>query len=180
MAERHAAVLAELSELGMAFARDARRDAEAAETAEERARQALVFQRIARSVRQTLALEAKFAREAQQAGRERAELQRREDQRRTAERKERLEARIHGLTWRETEKMDEAEEEEFDELVGDAVYREIVSGTFLTDDLDAQVGRILAAVGYERAPGGGVRRIPPRDEAAEGTSSPEPAFDDSA
>lgn len=169
MVERHAAVLAELSELGMAFARDARRDAEAAETPEERARQALVFQRVARSIRQTLALEAKLTREAQRAGRESAEARRREDGMKAVRRKERLAARIQELTWRERENLSEEEEDELDELASDLIHGESLSETFLTDEIEVQVGRILAAIGYEPAPAGGVRRI----------SCPEPAFESS-
>lgn len=165
MAERHAAVLAELSELGMAFARDARRDAEAAETPEERARQALVFQRVARSIRQSLALEAKLAREAHRAERERAEIQRREDGMKSVRRKERLADRLHDLTWREREDLSEEEEEEFDELVSDAIHSESLSETFLAEELEVQVGRVLTAIGYEPAPGGGVRRISPPERA---------------
>jgi len=62
--ERHAAILAELAEIGMVIARELRAEVETAETPEAKARAVAAFPRIARAVRQTLALETRFRRDA--------------------------------------------------------------------------------------------------------------------
>ena len=79
-AERHLRLLRELAEIGMDIARAVRAEAvadaggEPAPSRFGRAEPGLVFSRIARAVRQTLALEARFAQEVEQA---RAEHERR-------------------------------------------------------------------------------------------------------
>jgi len=63
MAERHARVLARLTEMGLALAERTFEDAEAAETPEARVEQVKAFHTISRSVRQTVALEARLVRQ---------------------------------------------------------------------------------------------------------------------
>ncbi|TAJ72556.1 MAG: hypothetical protein EPO51_02160, partial [Phenylobacterium sp.] len=63
MAERHARVLARLTELGLALAERTFEEAEAAETPEQRVALVKAFHTISRSVRQTVALEARLARQ---------------------------------------------------------------------------------------------------------------------
>jgi hypothetical protein len=63
MAERHGRVLTELSEIGMALARGVKARADEASSLKEAEALALTFHRIARSVRLTLALESRLARE---------------------------------------------------------------------------------------------------------------------
>ena len=169
MAERHGRILAELAELGMGFARQARADAEAAETPEERARAALVFQRVSRAIRQSLALEAKLTRELHRDAREdeaRAALAQRQ---RVNARRRQIRDGVDALIWRETEDMDEDEAEAFDDLIDDAVHEEVASGTLFTDDLADQGGRVLTRLGFTIAPDGAVRRTTPA------APSPEPA-----
>ncbi|MGA0607016.1 hypothetical protein ACO2Q0_13565 [Phenylobacterium sp. VNQ135] len=161
MMERHAAVLAELSELGMAFARDARRDAEAAETPEERARQALVFQRVSRSIRQSLALEARLVRELKRDVRDDADRAAKLERQKVDARRNRIRTGVEALIWRETEDMDEDEEAVFDEQIDDAVHVEVMSDTFFSDDLGDQVGRVLERLGFQVGTDGVVRRVPP-------------------
>lgn len=176
MGERHARILAELSELGMGFARDARRDAEAAETPEERAQQALVFQRVSRSIRQSLALEAKLVRDARREARDEA---READGRRREQvdnRRRRLRDGVEALVWREAESMDADEEVAFLDEIDAAVDAELDAETFLTDPLADQVARAVARLGFEITPEGHVRRAP---EPGAGPP-PEPAFHDSA
>lgn len=62
--ERHASILAELAEIGMVMARGLRDEVETAEAPEVRARAVAAFPRIARAVRQTVALEARVRRDA--------------------------------------------------------------------------------------------------------------------
>lgn len=68
--ERQERILAELSELGLALARDLQARALAAEDVATAGELGLAFQRVARSVRQTLALEAKLERDRQRDERE--------------------------------------------------------------------------------------------------------------
>ena len=68
--ERQERILAELSELGIALARDLQARALAAEDVATASELGLAFQRVSRSVRQTLALDAKLERDRQRAERE--------------------------------------------------------------------------------------------------------------
>jgi multidrug efflux pump subunit AcrA (membrane-fusion protein) len=68
--ERQERILAELSELGLTLARDLQARALAAADIAEASELGLTFQRVSRSVRQTLALEAKLERDRQRADRE--------------------------------------------------------------------------------------------------------------
>src|SRR5258705_8925277 len=68
--ERQERILAELSELGLALARDLQARALAATDIAEASELGLAFQRVSRSVRQTLALEAKLERDRLRADRE--------------------------------------------------------------------------------------------------------------
>jgi hypothetical protein len=63
MAERHARVLARLTELGLALAERTFEDAEAAETPAVRIEAVKAFHTISRSVRQSVALEARLTRQ---------------------------------------------------------------------------------------------------------------------
>ena len=67
---RQERILAELSELGLALARDLQARALAASDIAEASELGLAFQRVSRSVRQTLALEARLERDRQRADRE--------------------------------------------------------------------------------------------------------------
>ena len=91
IAERHAQVLAELAELGLGVARRLAELALTAETPKEAADLGVAFHRVSRSVRQTLALDAKLARDHLRLGAEvREEAQ--------ADRRVRLERR-KGQIW---------------------------------------------------------------------------------
>ncbi len=162
MAERHARILAELSELGLGLARQARADADAAETPEERARAALVFQRVSRSIRQSLALEAKLARDVRREEREDADAQKRRDREQVRFRKHRLRTGVEALVWRETENLSDEDEEAFGDALDALVDDESVSEAFLHEPLADQVARVIAGLGYEIAPDGGVRPKPAR------------------
>jgi hypothetical protein len=69
-AERRDAALKELAEFGMRLARSLAEAAEAAETLAQKERAAEAFDRVARSVRLTFALQSRLAREAQIMARE--------------------------------------------------------------------------------------------------------------
>src|SRR5688500_13108755 len=65
MTERHRQALTELAELGLSLARKIHAQAETVEDVEQAAELSLAFHRVSRSVRQTVALEAKLERDAQ-------------------------------------------------------------------------------------------------------------------
>ena len=104
MAEKHGRILGELAEFGLALARKLHDQGIAAETPEETAELARAFHSVSRSVRQTLALEARLAREAARQDREdrgqaerQAELDRAEAQRRARAPYEARKQRIGGV-----------------------------------------------------------------------------------
>ncbi|MFC3070085.1 hypothetical protein [Phenylobacterium soli] len=65
MADRHREALQELTRMGLELARDLHEAALSAATLEDKDRAAAAFHRISRSVRQSMALESRFEREAQ-------------------------------------------------------------------------------------------------------------------
>jgi hypothetical protein len=140
MAERHGRVLVELAELGLSLARGLQARAEAARTGEDAERLALAFHRVSRSVRLTLALEARLVREQGQAWRE----ERARAVRLVETRKAQVRAAVTRLVLRETEGEDaeallDGLEERLDE---DALYDE-----FTDDPVEACIARIRAGLG---------------------------------
>ena len=140
MAERHGRVLTELSELGLALARGLKARAEAASTLKEAEGLALAFHRIARTVRLTLALESRLARE-------RVEIVRSEQAQvrlRAADRQKQVRAAIARDVWSETEGEEaEALLDELDErLETDVLFEEFVQGP-----VEACIARIRAELG---------------------------------
>lgn len=90
MHEHHEQVLVELTEIGMVIARGLRDDVEAAETPEAKARAAAAYPRIARAVRQCLALETRFRRDAAREALEAEGRRQKEDALRLRRRKARV------------------------------------------------------------------------------------------
>ena len=150
-AERVQRILGELTELGLALARDLHARALAAETAQEAQALGLAFQRVSRSVRQSLALEAKLQRDAQLAAREaqagavedRA-LTRQPWERRVAIHQERVREAMHPLIWTEAE----GDEGEFEILEDDLTVRldeaAFDGDAFLQTPIEALVARFAA------------------------------------
>lgn len=179
MAERHGRILAELSELGLSLVR---RLHEAAVTAEEpraAAELAGAFHRISRSVRQTLALEARLERDrARQDREDRAEAARRREAR-IGRRKAEVRAALERLIWTEAE-GEEAEDLlcELDELL----ERDALTGGFAEAPLETCIARLhreldLASpppLGEERAPSS---RVNGGGAAAASNPAPSPACD---
>jgi hypothetical protein len=147
MAERHGRVLAELAELGLTLARTLHEKALAAETPEAACELGLAFHRISRSVRQTLALEARLEREhlrlAREADEERQELERRRVDG-LAQRKARVRAAVEQLIWIEAE---EPEAEELRDELDDRLDALALTDDFALGPVQAQVDRICADLG---------------------------------
>jgi hypothetical protein len=123
MAERHGRILAELSELGLALAHKLQGEAMAAETPQAAAELGRAFHSVARTVRQTLALEAKMERDRRAEARwERAHpepLPPDEARRawRLRNRRERVQGPVTSAIWHEHEDDEEACEDLIDRLV---------------------------------------------------------------
>jgi len=140
MAERHTRVLAELTELGLDLARSLQARAEAAASPEEAEGLALAFHRVARSVRQTLALESRLARErAGIANDERNDLRRA-----VTARQAQVRAPVARDVWSEHE-QDEAEA--LMEVLEDHLDEAALYPGFLEDPVEAQVAWLRAQLG---------------------------------
>jgi len=139
-AERHGRILAELSELGLSLARDLQQRALAAETPEAAASLANAFHRISRSVRQTLALEAKLTPEHQRRVQEADAIEEiRQRPIRAEQRRTEVRTAVERLIWAE------AEGQEAEDLLADLddyLAWDVTSETFLTEPLDAYIERL--------------------------------------
>jgi hypothetical protein len=143
MAARHAAALGRLAELSLALAEDLQAAALACDQPAGKAELANAFHRIARTTRQSLALEAKLARDLER-GRfeawERGEAARRDA---VAGRKHRLRLALDRLIWTEQEPYDAPE---WDGRLEDALEEEGLAETFLDEPLETQVERLRVAL----------------------------------
>ena len=144
MSHRHAAHLAELAELGMALARDLQQQALAADTPDEKAGLAQAFHSIARTVRQSMALEARLAREARRETVEAESRATRAEAASVAARKAEVRARVRGLVWDEAEASDcAALIDDLDDRLSDAEH---LPG-FTDEEIDAHVQRLRGELG---------------------------------
>jgi hypothetical protein len=144
MAQRHGQVLAELSALGLELARDLQARALAADDVAVAADLGRAFHSVSRSVRQTLALEAKLQRDRQRQDREdRAETVRAEDARRQR-RKAQVHAAVERCVWNEA---DGSEAERLLDDLDDWLDAELLSDDLPDETLDAHIARICADLG---------------------------------
>ena len=146
MTDRHARHLAELTELGMALARKLQKAAMEAKDPDQAAGLAGAFHRISRSVRQSMALEAKLERDAARAGREDSDAAARDARARINERKDQLRARIGRLIWTEADRF-----EKLSSLGSHLVDLEHVCD-ILDEPIEAQIARISRALKLKSAP----------------------------
>jgi hypothetical protein len=149
MAERHGRVLHELSELGLELARKLQARALAAEDDAVAADLALSFHRISRSVRQTLALEARLERERHRQVIDDQALAVRQAETLRRERKARVRLAVERLVWSELE-PDEAESllDGLDDLLEEAA----LAPTFLEGSVEAHIQRIRQDLGLTADP----------------------------
>ena len=149
MTDRHGRILAELSERGLTLARALHERALAAETTAEACELGLAFHRISRSLRQTLALEARLERDRRRQDHEdRAEAER-QDQARVQRRRTQVRLAVERAIW------NEAEGEEAERLVDeldDVLEGEVLADGFADAPLDAHIARLCAEFGLA-APG---------------------------
>jgi hypothetical protein len=172
MRARQDRILAELSELGLALARDLQACALAAGEASEKAELSLAFHRTSRSVRQSLALEAKFERDRQTAAREDCEVAERAATLRVATRKAQVKLVVERCVWAEAD-GDEAEKLLSD--LDDILELDTLSGTFSGDDaIEAHVARICAQLGVDTPEAFAARRAEEPSPAVASDAMPEP------
>ena len=144
LADRHGPILAELAEMGLSLARAAHGKALAAETPAELAEMTLAFHRISRSVRQTLALEAKLERDRLRLEREvRAEAVR-DRAAAVARRKGQLRIAMERLVWTEADGDDA---ERLVDEIDDLLEEEVLGDGFLDDPVEAHIERLRADLG---------------------------------
>ncbi|RAK57418.1 hypothetical protein DJ018_05615 [Phenylobacterium deserti] len=144
MGERHGRMLARLAEWGMNLAERLHDEALAAETPAEAAEAALAFQRVSRSVRQSLALEARLARDAHlREAADRAQA----DQKREQRRREVYRAAV-SLVWNE---VDPSEDEFPDWDLAAAAAAEALSQEegFLARQMPELIEQIRESLGVD-------------------------------
>jgi hypothetical protein len=145
---RQGMILQELAGLGMALARDLQARALAAESNEEAVKLAGAFHRVARAVRQTLALEPRLVRDHTRNRREAEVETARETAERTERKKARLKLTLERLVWSEVESV-EAERlvDDLDELIEAAA----LADGFDDEPFEALVETIRAGLGLAAA-----------------------------
>jgi hypothetical protein len=149
MTERHGRILAELSELGLALARGVQAQALAADDPASAADLSLAFHRVSRSVRQTLALEARLERDRNQKDREDRAEAAREAERRVQHRKSQVRMAVERLVW------NEAEDDEAERLLAELenlLDEEALSDNFTEAPLDVHIARICKELGLAAPP----------------------------
>ncbi|HEX3701024.1 MAG TPA: hypothetical protein VHV27_10160 [Phenylobacterium sp.] len=164
MSARHGRILEDLAELGLGLARDLQVRALAAETAEQASDLSMAFHRVSRSVRQTLALEARLHREQLRHAEAEAIEELRQRPARAEQRRRDLHARVKRLIWTERE-GDEAEDllAELNDYLG----WDIVSDDFLADPLEVHAARVAEELGL-----GSKTSTKPAAEFAQGRADP--------
>jgi hypothetical protein len=153
-------ILGELAELGLALARDAQAQAMAATDAKAKADLTLAFHRISRSVRQTLALDARFEREAKLAAREAAQAHARETLVRVQKKRSQLRKAVTDDIWTEYETEDA---EGLLENIEAWVYDAAEDDSFLETPFEVLVARIRENLGLP-ANSGEVAEAEPDDD----------------
>ena len=148
-AARRAALLRRVQELSLAIAEDLADAVVATADAEQKAKLASAFHRIARGLRQSIALEAKLEREQAEEGAA-AQRARTAALPRIIRRKLRLGAEIERLVWTEYDHADAEEAEHAHALIARAeAWLEAASETdgFLDEPAEALIARLCAHLG---------------------------------
>jgi len=145
MAERHGRMLARLGEMALDLAEETYEAAKAAEDPAERERLKASFHRLSRSVRQTLALEARLERMRKRLV---IDVERHEAEARQAavkQRRSQVDASITRLIWTEAERADYgAFLQDLAKILNDEVHAE----DFLEGPVEPLIARIKADLGF--------------------------------
>ena len=145
--ERQDRILAEILELALDLARSTQARALVAEDASDVADLGLTFQRATRSVRQTLALEAKFERDRKSAERADEDVAKRVKAVHVARRRAQVKLAVERCVWAEA---DGSEAENLVADLDDILELDALSGAFAGDDaIEAHVARVCAELGVD-------------------------------
>ena len=171
MTERHARALGEFSELCLASARDLAARQLATEDAAEAAELASALHKVGRSLRQSMALEARLRRDQEQGVREAQDRKAQADLTRRRHRRAQVEAAFERLSWDEGFDYDEDDLSEILDV-------DILAETFGQLPLDRQIVNLCKRMGLEPP-----QRLGPAkadtDEAPQDTHiRPPPPLDD--
>jgi hypothetical protein len=145
MTERHRRMLAEFAELCLGSARDLHMRQIAAQDGAEAAALAGALHKVGRSLRQSMALEAKLKRDQEAAGREAQAAVARAEEDRKERRREQVEAVVERLIWTEAEKPDIAKSLVAE--LSDLLDAEILADRFGEEPQAAHVARLLDVLG---------------------------------
>ena len=145
MTERHVRALAEFSELCLVSARDLAARQLAAEDAAQAAGLASALHKVGRSLRQSIALEARLRRDQEQGVRVAAAEAVKAEEKRHAHRKAQVRLAVERLIW--TEARDEDEAEELVEDLFPLLCEEELSDGFCDEPLEELVARVVKALG---------------------------------
>jgi len=176
--ERQDRILAEILELALDLARSSQARALAADDAAEAAHHGLTFQRATRSVRQTLALEAKFERDRKTAERADDDVAKRAKAIHVARRRAQVKLAVERCVWAEA---DGSEAENLVADLDDILELDALSGVFAgDDDIEAHVARVCAELGVDTPETLAARRVeaPPASPPIAADAAPEPPVTD--
>ena len=163
MTDRHAAALAEFADLCLQSARDLAARQLAADDASEAAELASALHKVGRSLRQSMALEAKLRRDQEQGVRDTEARTAQVEQQRRKRRREAVEKAVEYMIW------DEAEDDGHDliERLEAVLDMDMQFETFGDEPLEAQIAHLRDRMGlgtlFPRQPDNGP--VPPRDQA---------------
>jgi hypothetical protein len=151
MMERHARLLGRFADQAALLAEDLCAAALAAETADEKQSLTLAFHRMGRTLRQTLALEAKLRRDARRQDHVEQDRAGKLAQARVTAHRNKLTAEVHRLIWNEAEDDDQAEtlKSELDDRLD---LEALDAEDFLTEPVEDQIARLCAAIGLKAPP----------------------------
>lgn len=144
MAERHRLILGELADMSLSLARRLHEEAMAADPAQAEGL-VLAFQRVSRSLRQTLALEARLERERTRAIIEAARLAEEERRTRRSDRRGQVKAVLSQLIWTEAERW------ETSDLLAELERRveaHCLDEAFIAAPVEAVIARLRAELGF--------------------------------
>jgi hypothetical protein len=164
-----------LFQAGLELSLQMQADALAADKPQERARLALAFHRLSRSVRQTAALRMRLAREAERSVHEARTGALQLEEARRKRRKAHLKGAISALVWTEYEPQD-AEAEALLERLDGVLDAQAETEDFLETEPQAQIEALRQAIGFEPSappappPFTGVQTGEEDREAVEGAS----------
>lgn len=159
MAEQRKVMLSELAELSMSLARKLHGQAMAAE-GQAQADLALAFQRVSRSLRQTLALQDKLERDRRLAERQAAEDAARETRARIHRRERQVRNALSPLVWDEAEGDEDEADPRLDRL-HDLITEAAEQDDFLSLPLETCIARIRADLRLSADGPGPIAPAPP-------------------